>query len=100
MYVIADHAVSQAAVLALNAAVATIESQTGAFDVVVVCSRGTSFCLGADVHAQLHFTEASEARTGAIFLKAVLARLEALPIPTVAYFAGTALGGTHGERCR
>lgn len=80
------NAVSRAVVSGLAAALARIEAKDGLRAVVIRCG-GSTFVAGGDIREfdQPGFSTAP--------LNAVLARIEALPIPVVAALHGTALGG-------
>jgi enoyl-CoA hydratase len=65
----------------------------GAAAVVVIAGAGRSFCAGADI-SELHGLDGPVGFSGHVKRMAdVFARLQALPIPSIAAVHGTALGG-------
>ena len=77
---------------------ATLDAVRGGTRVLVLAGTGRSFCAGADLdwmRASATLTDA-ENRADAEALSALLAALDAFPLPTVARVQGAAIGGGAG----
>lgn len=77
----------------LNTILQDIENQSDIAGVIIYSEKSSGFIAGADVHSFLHLTTTDKVTEFLQKGQTVLARLEALTVPTVAMIRGFCLGG-------